>query len=484
MRLPAFRAVIAVASSFALSLGLVSTANPAHAATTITSDEVGEFEALWFQGRGPFTPALTAGPEVGWNLGLEDLRPPAANYFRLWDMKVAWRDVNTAPGVFDWSILDRRIEQVESWGAKPIMVLGLTPQWAAADPNAGDPRWGAGTASPPADVETWRAYVRALVQRYGGRIGAYEIWNEANLQTFWTGTPGQMANLVDIAVAEIGETAITLAPSITTRLASGPRFTEAMIAELAPGTLTALDAWSIHTYPAADAGPTVPQACEQRVDDIIRWQRALLGAGRTLLNQGQATYMSVYKPTWDTEVNFGLAGPDVEKRPRKAWSDADGAALLTCAYQDSRALGIAVTAWYEFTASEFDLLGVQMNPATPAINAAWAALPSTVSVTNPWVPDLSKVIRSEIVIEGKRAANRDNRFIQIEGIATGLLEGTKLVPYFRFPGQTGFTAGTARRTVGADGIFEWERKTGKRISVQFRTEDGKVRSNTVIIPAR
>jgi hypothetical protein len=471
MRLPKFRAVIAAASSVALALGLASTANPVHSATIITTDEVSGFQQLWAQGNGPFTPALSAGPEVGWNAGLEGLRPPAANYFRLWDMKVAWRDVNPARGAFDFRILDRRIEQVESWGAKPIMVLGLTPQWAAADPNAGDPRWGAGTASPPADINTWREYVRALVQRYGSRIGAYEIWNEANLQTFWTGTPQQMAEMTRIAVEEIGTTSITLAPSVTTRLASGPRFTEAMIAELSPDTLAALDAWSIHTYPAADAGPTVAQACEQRVDDIIRWQRALLRAGT------KAAWTTV-KPIWDTEVNFGLAGPG--PRAKTAWSDADGAALLTCSFQDSRALGIAVTAWYEFTAVDFDLLGVQMNPGTPAINAAWAALPATVGVTNPWIPDLSRAVKKEIVIEGERSGRR----IQVEGVTTGLPEGTKLVPYLRFPGQTGFTAAVARRTVAADGTFEYERKTGKRVAVQFRTEDGDVRSNTVIIQAR
>ncbi|MCF8527640.1 MAG: hypothetical protein K9G80_09015, partial [Candidatus Nanopelagicales bacterium] len=118
------RNVFALSLSAAVAIGLVSAASPAHAATTITTDEVTGFQQLWSQGNGSFTPALSAGPEVGWNAGLEGLRPPAANYYRLWDMKVAWRDVNPAPGVFDWSIIDRRIAQVESWGGKPIMVLG------------------------------------------------------------------------------------------------------------------------------------------------------------------------------------------------------------------------------------------------------------------------------------------------------------------------------------------------------------------------
>lgn len=472
MRLMKTRKLFALSASIAMVVGLTSVIAPASAETTVTTDEVADLASLWAQGNRPFVPALSAGPEVGWNAGLEGLRPPAANYFRLWDMKVAWRDVNPAPGVFNWSILDRRVAQVESWGAKPIMVLGLTPQWAATDPNAGDPRWGAGTASPPADMNSWRAYVRALVQRYGSRIGAYETWNEANLQTFWTGTPAQMADMVDIAQEEIGNTAVTLAPSVTTRLVSGARFTADLVSELKPTTLNALDGWSIHTYPAADAGPTTAQACAQRVDDIINWQRALIDAGKKVR-------ADIAKPMWDTEVNFGLAGPG--PRPKTAWSDADGAALMTCSYQDSRALGIAVTVWYQFTAENYDLLGVQMNPGTPAINAAWAALPNTVGVTNPWIPDLSQAIEKTIVIKGERL---NKRMVQVTGVTTGLPEGTKLRPWIRFPGQVGYTEGASVIRVQADGTVRWERRTGKKMSVYLRTDDRSIQSERVSIPGR
>jgi hypothetical protein len=475
MRIPTRRRFLVVGSSLALALGLVSPASPAQAAVTITTDEVNGFQQLWSQGSGPFVPALSAGPEVGWNAGLESLRPPGANYYRLWDMKVAWRDVNPAPGVFDWSILDRRIAQVEAWGGKPIMVLGLTPQWAAADPTAGDPRWGAGTASPPADMNTWRSYVRAVVQRYGARIGAYETWNEANLKTFWTGSSAQMAEMVGIATEEIGESAIALGPSVTTRLASGRTFIEELVDSLTPATMAALDAWSIHTYPAAYAGPTVAQACERRVGDVIRWQRALLRVG-------EASKKNVIKPLWDTEVNFGLAGPG--PRPKTAWSDTDGAALLMCSYQDSRALGIAVTAWYEFTAAEYDLLGVQMNPGTPAINAAWAALPGVVGTTNPWIPDLSKAIEKTIVIEGQRKTISGKPGFRVKGATSGFAEGERLSAWIRFPGMTSYFDAATRPVVKADGSVVFRRRTGKRTYFFLGSADGRVKSNRIIIPAK
>jgi len=324
--------------------------------------------------------SLSVAPQVGWDLGLEDLRPPTAPWYRLWDMNVAWREVNPAPGVFDWSILDRRIAQIESWGGRPLLVLGLTPQWAAEVPSAGDPRWGAGSASPPADVATWEKYIATVASKYGDRIGAYEVWNEANLQTFWRGTPGQMADLTVRAhsiIKSISPQAIVLSPSVTTRLPSGGRFTADFIKAL-DNPSASFDAWAIHTYPAGNAGVTfksdctinseagqTPQDCisgmdvrlaaEQRVKDVRAWQQKVVetvGPRSALLR----------KPTWDTEINYGLAGPGII--PGVDWSPEQGVELIEYTLGDSFALGIKNIFWYQFTATSYDLLGVQMTPGS------------------------------------------------------------------------------------------------------------------------
>jgi hypothetical protein len=113
----------------------------------------------------PATPALTVGPEVGWNAGLTELRPPAAPMYRMWDMNVAWRNINPAPGVFVFDELDRRIALIESWGGRPVLVLGLTPEWVSSNPTAGNSIWGAGSAAPPTDMNAWAQYVQQLVSR-------------------------------------------------------------------------------------------------------------------------------------------------------------------------------------------------------------------------------------------------------------------------------------------------------------------------------
>ena len=303
----------------------------------------------------PFV-SLGAAPEV------QGAIPLKAGMHRLWDLGVAWKDVNPAPGVFDWTTLDAEIAQVEQSGSTPLLVLGMTPSWAAADPSAGDARWGLGTASPPRETSYWRDYVSAVVDRYGSRIPAYQVWNEANLTTFWTGNPEQMAQLTKEAYDIIKSKqpqAIVVAPSIGLRLAARMRnFTRAFMGALASRGFP-VDALAIHTYPAGDVGPA------DRVALVTAWQEVVV-------QSVGATSPVLDLPIYDTEVNYGLAGPGT--RPGRAYSDAEAATLIRQTYADSLSLGIDATFWYLYTAAPFPVLGVQLWSGAPDALGAWASV--------------------------------------------------------------------------------------------------------------
>lgn len=85
-----------------------------------------------------------------------------------------------------------------------------------------------------------------------------------------------------------------------------------------------------------------------------------------------------------------------------------------------------------------------------------------------------------IVITGSRDAS-DPRLIVVRGTSSGLA-GAQAVPFIRLPGQTSYSQGSGARTIGADGRFDWQRKTGKKAYVYFT--GGDVKSNTVVISAR
>ncbi len=115
------------------------------------------------------------------------------------------------------------------------------------------------------------------------------------------------------------------------------------------------------------------------------------------------------------------------------------------------------------------------------LGVGWAnALYGTSTSATARIGDPEPVVET-ILIEGTRGTGSDVNRVFVEGTTEGLV-GEVVTPYFRFPGQTGFSMGVGLRTVDSLGNFNWQRKTSKRIAVQFRYDD--VRSNSIIIAAR
>ncbi len=305
--------------------------------------------------------SLQAAPEIG--IGTKV--PVTAGYLRLWDEQVAWRNLfpsSNTPDPTAMKVLSDRLDQAHSSGAKALYVMGLTPQWAAADPTAGDARFGAGSASPPSNPEFFDNYVRTLVSTFGSRIDAYELWNEGNIKTFWSGSAEQLADLTARAysIIKAGDpSAIVLAPSTTLRLGNAMNvFVSGFINQAAKTNPSyAFDGFAIHSYPSGTG------TAADRATLIKNWQTSLAIALPDSANS------VLERPIWDTEVNYGLAGPGTT--PATDYTDAQGAELLKQTYADSKALGVDATFWYLYTASPFDLLGVQFWSGTPATIAAW-----------------------------------------------------------------------------------------------------------------
>ena len=89
-----------------------------------------------------------------------------------------------------------------------------------------------------------------------------------------------------------------------------------------------------------------------------------------------------------------------------------------------------------------------------------------------------------ITITGERTTVSGKPGICVDGITTGFSEGETVIPYFRFPGETQYSQGSARPVVGTDGTFTWCRKTGKKFYAYFTSADGRVTSNRIIIAAQ
>ena len=246
---------------------------------------------------------------------------------RLWDSGTSWLHVETSPGQFSWQSLDTAVATAQAAGARPLLVLGQTPTFHASRPGQ-EAAYGLGAASMP-DLGAWRRYVAAVVGRYGDRID-YQVWNEANIVGYWSGTPGQMARLTLAAsrvIRDVEPDATLVAPAFALRLPSQQRYFDSFWSLQARGidVAGAVDAVAVHLYPPAEDPPEA--------------QVGLLGDAREILARE-----GVDLPVWNTEINFGLlGGPEPPTIPAERQR-----AFLMRTYLLNAGLGVERVYWYSW----------------------------------------------------------------------------------------------------------------------------------------
>lgn len=260
-------------------------------------------------------------------------RLPATSFglVRIWDDEATWADVEPGPGQWHLQLLDRQVSDIRRSGADPLYVLGQTPSWAAGRPRHGN-AYGPAAGTPPASLTTWQNYVSTIVHRYKGRIGAYELWDEADA-TF-KGTPEQMVQLALVAyrtIKQVDPTAVVLTPSVSQNaLASGwlTRYLDA------GGALFA-DAFAAHIYaPSPEAGGAV----------LMRYRSALRAAHAKL-------------PIWVTEVGYRGYSPT----GRPLYGDQAAQALVARTLMDQIEGGATRLVWYgEYSEGAWLSLGDQV----------------------------------------------------------------------------------------------------------------------------
>jgi hypothetical protein len=286
------------------------------------------------------SPAQAATPRVtSTYFGMTDADPTSwpstpVGSMRLWDSGVTWRQIETAPGVFDFSKLDAQVAVSRANGARPLLVLGSTPRFHATKPGQ-SALYGSGSASMP-KLWAWKRYVNKVVARYGAKVD-YQVWNEANVQSFWTGTQRQLATLT-MATSKIvnskASAAKVVSPSLGTRLSGQRLWLRNFYKQTVGGRRVAgwVDIVSLHLYPLPTQGPE--GAMKQ------------LAAARSHLRA-----LNVSKPIWNTEVNYGIrvGGGGTAK----SISARRQAALVTRTYVLNIQNGVYRVYWYAWDLHNF-----------------------------------------------------------------------------------------------------------------------------------
>ncbi|ANB10603.1 hypothetical protein SAM40697_6650 [Streptomyces ambofaciens] len=89
-----------------------------------------------------------------------------------------WAKTEKTKGVYDWTWLDRIVDDAHRQGVKPWIQLSYGN---GAYTGGGGSGLGGHLPSSPEALAAWDAWVTAMVKRYKNRVTEWEIWNEPNL---------------------------------------------------------------------------------------------------------------------------------------------------------------------------------------------------------------------------------------------------------------------------------------------------------------
>ncbi len=98
--------------------------------------------------------------------------------------EIDWALYEPTQGAINWEPIDLMVETMDSSGFKILLTVTSAPEWA---------RDSSEEKGPPADYNTYAAFVGAMAARYAGTVDAYEIWSEPNLRREWNTPKGRSA---------------------------------------------------------------------------------------------------------------------------------------------------------------------------------------------------------------------------------------------------------------------------------------------------
>lgn len=141
-------------------------------------------------------PAGRAEPaqELGLNIhqsqdvGLDITRDAHLGWVRI---DLNWLDAQPTAAAPDFTRFDAIVDGANARGLKVLATIGYTPAWASTGDAAND-----GSSNDVPVEGAYATFVASVVDHFQGRVFHYELWNEANLDVFFEGTPDEYVELV------------------------------------------------------------------------------------------------------------------------------------------------------------------------------------------------------------------------------------------------------------------------------------------------
>ncbi|MGS2616617.1 GH39 family glycosyl hydrolase [Micromonospora sp. LZ34] len=175
--------------------------------------------------------------------------------------------------VHDFTGVDAVLDALAPTGLRPVLELSFVPRALARDPST--EITAAGVASPPRDWDRWAALVGDLIRHLRTRVGdaelrrwAVEVWNEPDLDCFWTGTREEYLRMYDVTARAVRAACPGL--PVGGPATAATRWIEPFLAHV-DASGAPLDFLSTHVYgsPPLDLRPAL--ARHGRADTPLLW---------------------------------------------------------------------------------------------------------------------------------------------------------------------------------------------------------------------
>lgn len=238
--------------------------------------------------------ALPAGADVAspWGINthvpddrtLDLVRDAGLGWIRV-DMN--WLELEPARDQYNWGFMDHVVDAARARGLAVYATLAYSPAWANGTGNHADP------AQDPAD---WSDFVYDAVRHFRGRVSHWGMWNEPNLEQFFTGVAWQYREWILKPGYQAAKAADPGAVVLGPELAHLSGWWDYMEEAVAAGGADHIDILTHHCY--GDDGADVFHSLDRRT--VAPWENPPL---RNVLDDlGLAG-----KPVWLTETGWHTA---------------------------------------------------------------------------------------------------------------------------------------------------------------------------------
>jgi hypothetical protein len=245
---------------------------------------------------------------------------PKVTYGVMSHPPLAWTAIEgRGRGLYDFTSTDQFVNGAPKDGngvAQVDLVMGWTPGWAVTSQKSCTTQGNSLVVctAPPDSLQDWTDFITQVADHYNGvnapQVKYYEVWNEANTTSFWTGSVAQLVAMAKIAypILKQNKYSSVLTPSVTWY----PGGTTWMAKYLAGGGSALADGVSFHGYPEKTGkGIKLPVPLPESPISTNAAIQTMVGDYRVVANSNGMSG----KPLITTEGGWGVNGvsdPDMQ----------------------------------------------------------------------------------------------------------------------------------------------------------------------------